>query len=594
MKRIPIRELLHAGLGKIPATLIINNAQLVNVHTSEIYKCNVAIYKEYIVAIGDIESYRCEETQIIDAKGLYLVPGLIDGHLHIECSKLSMTRFAQAVIPHGTTSVISGLDQYLVIAGIEGIKEILQEIDQSPLSVFWGLPFKTPYTVPESTVGFRVTTKTHQTLHPTGLPYGIWETVTEFLENEDPDVLSTIEYARNHRIPIFGCNPMVTGNRLNAMLTAGIRLDHESYTKEEALEKVRKGMFLLLRESSISHFLEENIKVITEHSHSIARRISFCTDDVTARDIKEHGHMDRVIRLAIQYGVDPITAIQMGSLNSAEAYRIDDIVGSIAPGKLANILFVSDLQSFTIESVIAKGILCVQDKKECYTYIPPQRSMLLQSTIKIPSITEQSIAFHVPYNNAKKAKVLSMEVDPDIPFVRRKKEGYVPIHNGIVQCSVEDDILYAVVVERFGINGTIGKGFVSGWGLQQGAIASSKAPDDNNIVCIGTNHSDMVKAITYIAEQGGGQIIVIDGEIISYIALPICGIVGDYTPKELALKEQEMFEYLQKLGSTLPDPMFYMCCLQITAIPEYALLDKGCSSFSEQQCIDPILDIERG
>ena len=592
MKSIPLRELLHAGAGKLPATLAIINAQLVNVHTAEIYQSNVAIYKEYIVATGDIDDYIGKDTEVIDATGYYLVPGLIDGHLHIECSKLSMTRFAQAVIPHGTTSIISGLDQYLVIAGIEGIKEVLQEIDATPLTVFWGLPFKTPYTVPESTVGFRVDSQTHKQIHPTGLSYGVWETVTEFLENEDPDVLETLEYARTHRIPIFGCNPMLTGKRLNSILTAGLRLDHESYTKEEALEKVRKGMFLLIRESSVSHFLKENITIITQGSHALARRVSFCTDDVTARDIAEHGHMDKVLRLAIQCGLDPITAIQMGSLNSAEAYRIDDIVGSIAPGKLANILLIRDLEEFTIDTVIAKGVRCTENQKECYNYIPPQRSDTLHSTIQIPEITEESIAIRTQDRKATKAHVLSMEVDYNIPFVRTHKEGYVPITNGIVQCSVQDDILHAVVVERFGINGNIGKGFVSGWGLQKGAIASTKAPDDNNIVCIGTNHKDMMTAITYLAKHGGGQVIVIDNEIIEYIALPICGIVGDYTPQELAKKEEDMLQCLRKLGSTLPDPMFYMSCLQITAIPEYALIDKGCASFSEQQCINPILHVE--
>ena len=592
MKSMPLRELLHAGAGKLPATLAIINAQLVNVHTSEIYQSNVAIYKEYIVATGDIEDYIGKDTEVIDATGYHLVPGLIDGHLHIECSKLSMTRFAQAVLPHGTTSIISGLDQYLVIAGIEGIKEVLQEIDATPLTVFWGLPFKTPYTVPESTVGFRVDSQTHKQIHPTGLSYGVWETVTEFLENEDPDVLETLEYARAHRIPIFGCNPMLTGKRLNSILTAGLRLDHESYTKEEALEKVRKGMFLLIRESSVSHFLKENITIITQGSRALARRVSFCTDDVTARDIAEHGHMDKVLRLAIQCGLDPITAIQMGSLNSAEAYRIDDIVGSIAPGKLANILLIKDLEEFTIDTVIAKGIRCTENQKECYSYTPPQRSSILSSTIQIPEITEESIAIHTHDIKATKAHVLSMEVDYNIPFVRTRKEGYVHIINGVVLCSVQDDILHAVVVERFGINGNIGKGFVSGWGLQKGAIASTKAPDDNNIVCIGTNHKDMMTAITYLAKHGGGQVIVIDNEIVEYIALPICGIVGDYTPQELAKKEEVMLQRLRSLGSTLPDPMFYMSCLQITAIPEYALIDKGCASFSEQQCINPLLHVE--
>lgn len=579
-----IQTLLRAGGAKIPADIIIHNAKLVNVHSSEIYEAGVAIYGEHIVATGDVSGYEGKDTEFIDAKGSYLVPGLIDGHLHIECSKLSMTRFAELVLPHGTTSIISGLDQYLVIAGLEGIDEVIKEINSTLLKVFWGLPFVTPYTLPTSSVGFNVCGKTHQELQSCSHVFGVWETVSEFLENEHPEVLQALEEARKNRLPIFGCAPMTQGKRLNAILSAGVRLDHESYSPEEALEKVRKGMFVLLRESSISHFLEENIKIVTEHNPRLSRRISFCTDDVTPSEILQHGHMDKLVRMAISCGVDPITAIQMGSLNSAEAYRIDHLVGSIAPGKIADILFVDDLREFKIHSVIAKGKYCISPIKQ-YKPIPPSRSPLLLKKPQISKITQEEISF---VSKSKKVEVLSMEVDRNIPFVRKQKNAILEVKDGRICSDVEQDVLHAVVVERFG-GESIARAFVSGWGIKYGAMASSKAPDDNNIVCIGENTKDMAFAINFLAENGGGQVIVRDKKVEAFLPLPICGIVCDESPEFIAEKEKEMLQILRNWGSNLPDPMFFMCCLQITAIPDFALTNRGAIDVRKQEVFDPIL-----
>src|SRR5699024_1743057 len=184
-----VTEMIEAGAAKIPADLIIKNGQLVNVTSSEIYPAEVAIYRSKIVATGDVSAYYGENTKIINAKGKYLVPGLIDGHLHVECSKLSMTSFAKAVLPRGTTSIISGLDQYVVTSGLEGIREILDEINGTPLKVFWGLPFLTPYTLPKSNIGFNVTAKTHEEVQKWPEVFGVWETVSEFIENQHPDVI---------------------------------------------------------------------------------------------------------------------------------------------------------------------------------------------------------------------------------------------------------------------------------------------------------------------------------------------------------------------------------------------------------------------
>lgn len=588
MYKEDIREMIDAGAAKIPADMIITNGQLVNVNSSEIYAADVAIYRSKIVATGDVSAYIGANTKEINAEGKYIVPGLIDGHLHIECSKLSMTSFAKAVLPHGTTSVISGLDQYIVTAGLDGIKEILAEIDGTPLKVFWGLPFLTPYTLPQSNVGFNVTANTHAEVQKWPEVFGVWETVSEFIVNQHSDVMQAIEFARQNRLPIFGCAPMTRGHKLNSILCAGVRLDHESYDHEEMMEKIRKGMNVIIRESSISHFLEENVKVITHLNPRLSRRVSFCTDDVIASDIINNGHMDKLIRMAIANGVDPMTAIQMGSINSAEAYRIDHLVGSISPGRFADILLVEDLVKFEIDTVIAKGQLVVANNEMVHHFQAPKRSNVLLQSMKLKPVSADDMKVRTDLKEPR-VHALSLDVDFDIPFVRRGRQVELDVKDGVVLPDVANDVLYATVVERFGkTNVKPAVGFCSGWKLTAGAMASSCAPDDNNVVCIGTNSEDMALAINHLVENGGGQVIVKDGKVLGFLSLPICGIVSDIDPQEMADEEEKLLQIARQLGCDLPDPLFYMCCLQITAIPDYAITDLGMIDFHEQKVFDPV------
>ena len=297
-----LKERIRAGRAKVPAHKVIRGGQLVNVMSSEIYPADVAIYNDMIAGVGDVEAYIGPDTEIIDAQGCYLVPGMIDGHIHSECSKLSITSYAKAVVPHGTTSMVSGLDEYISVSGLEGLREVMAEVKASPLKVFWGAPYKTPYTVPQSTVAYNFTKETHAQVQQWPECFGVWETVREFIQEEDEDTLGAISLAFRNRLPVFGCAPMARGNDLNGYLCAGVRLDHESYDHEEVVEKMRKGMHMLIRESCVTHFLAENIRAVTEVNPAFARRVSFCTDDVTATDILSRGHLDNVVRLAMAAG----------------------------------------------------------------------------------------------------------------------------------------------------------------------------------------------------------------------------------------------------------------------------------------------------
>lgn len=582
---------IDAGAAKIAADIVIENGTLVNVDTAEYYKANVAIYHDRIVAVdADVSDYLNEDTKHIDATGKYIVPGLIDGHIHVECSKLSLTRFAQAVVPHGTTSIVSGLDEYISVVGLDGLTEVFDELAKLPMKVFWGLPYKTPYTIPESTVAYNVTGADHDKYQALEQTYGVWETVREAIQTKDEDTLRAILAAQKYHKPIFGCSPMATGKDLNQFLMGGVHIDHESYSHEEFLEKARKGLRVVIRESSVTKFLAENIKAITENTANVARHTSFCTDDVNAHDILTHGHLDHMVKLAIQAGVSPMTAIQMATINGAEAYHVDDQIGSVAPGKQADILLVDDPTSFNVETVISKGEIVTVAGEEQIAFMPPKRRANILDTVHHHNLTADDFAYRVA-DDAKQAVVQT--INSVGPFVRKRLDVTLPVIEGVVQPSVADDVALASVIERYGVNGNHARGFISGWSIKRGAIATTMAPDDNNLVVAGVNPQDMALAANTLIACGGGQVVVVDGQVIPLLELPIAGINTDMTPNELAQKELDLKEAARQLGSQLPDPLFYLSFLPITSIPDLALTDGGNVDYPNLKYFDPILSLEK-
>jgi len=584
-------DLLDAASAARPADLVVRNGRLVNVFTEEIYPADVAVSGERIVAVGDVSDWTGKETLIIDASGRHLVPGLIDGHIHLECSKLSVTMFARAVVPCGTTTVISGLDQTFVVAGLEGVREFLDEAREGPLSVFWAAPAKMPYTYPESTVGFTFGPDEHRIAQKWPECVGIWETVQEFITERDDKVLVALDLAARNRLPVLGCAPMARGARLAALLCAGVRADHECYSAAETLEKLRSGMYVMLRESSVAHQLDENIKAITEGGAK-TDRVGFCTDDVTAHDVLRHGHLDRLVRMAIERGIEPLKAIQMATINCAQIYRIDDQVGSISPGRLANILIVGEPAAFRVERVIAKGRLVGENGQMIDPPEPPARTQRLLHTFRNGPVQPSDFLVRVD-GTAGAVRVLSMQMSEDVPFVRKRREATLPVRDGVAYPDISQDVLYVTVVERFGKTSHHPVAFISGFGLREGAIASSASPDDNNILCIGTDPADIATAVNHIATAGGGQAVVRGGEVLAWLPLPVGGIVADLPPAEMADAEAELDEAARRLGCTFPSPFMYMIFLSVTAIPDYAMTDLGLIDCVRLCVVNPVLGPDR-
>lgn len=582
-----LRDYIKAGRAEIKADRVIRNGKLVNVASEEIYPADIAIYGERIMALGDVTPYLGKDTEVIDAAGAYLCPGMIDGHIHVECSKMSITSFAKAVVPLGTTAIVSGLDQILVAAGNEGAREFLDEAAKSPLKVFWGAPCKTPYTLPVSNVGHYFGPDDHRATHHWPECVGIWETVREFIQEMDEKVLSALEIAQANRLPVLGCSPMARGTKLNSYLQSGVRADHESYTADEFLEKLRNGMHVVIRESSISHFLTENLRIVTEMGIKATRRISFCTDDVVASDILIRGHLDNMVRMAIGMGISPMAAIQMATINAAEALRIDHKVGLLAPGRSADIVFVDDLRDFRVTRVMTNGRMVAENGRIIGRLDPPPRSERLMRTFKVDPVKPEELLVRGKGEGAK-AKVMAMAVTPEKIFVRKRRDVTLAAKDGIILADPAQDVQYVTVVERYGRTRNRPVAFISGFGLKSGALATSTAPDDNNIVCVGTNPEDMAVAINHIIAGNGGQVVVDKGKVTSFLPLPIGGIVSDLEPQDMAQRETELDAAARALGCALPWPFMYMFVLQITAIPDYAITDLGAIDCIDLKVVDPV------
>ena len=567
--------------------IVVTNGQLVNVYTGEIYRADVVVGGSRIVRLDESSASRKDSVSVIDAEGAYLVPGLLDGHIHIECSKLSITMFAQAVVPCGTTSVVSGLDQIFSVAGLEGVRDFLEESKATPLKLFWGAPFKMPYTIPASTLGHNFGPREHKVAQSWPECVGVWETVREFVCGRDKETFEAMRIAARNRLPVFGCAPMATGAALSEYVAAGVRADHECYSAPETYEKLRNGMSIMIRESSVAHFLKENIKVVTE-SKLDARRIGFCTDDVTATDILRKGHVDELVRLAIGEGVDPVRAIQMATINCAEIYRIDNSVGSITPGRIADVLVIDKPEAFNVLKVIANGKLTAVNHKMLTELRPPHRSRRLTRTFHVKKVKGAELTVKTP-RRLSRARVLSMKMSDDVPFVRKRRDVELGVRNGVVQPDVEQDALYVTVVERYGKTSHKPTAFISGFGLKQGAMASSSSPDDNNILCVGTNSEDMAYAINHIIRNQGGQVVVKDSKVLEFLPLPIGGIVADFEPEEMSRRENTLDDAARSLGCRFGKPFMYMIFLSVTAIPDYAITDRGLVDYVSLKVISPVI-----
>jgi adenine deaminase len=555
-----LEESIRAALGEGKVDLLIKNGRVVNVFSGQIERKDVAIFDGKIVGFGD---YRAKK--VIDVKGDFLCPGLIDGHVHIESSMVTIPQFVRAILPNGTTSVIIDPHEIANVMGLKGIRFMAECARGIPLNVFMMAPSCVPATHME-TSGAILHSNEIKSLLTEPWVIGLAEMMNfPGVIYRDPEVLKKIEQAKGRRID--GHAPLLSGKLLNAYLTAGIRSDHECTTLKEAKEKLANGMWIMIREGSTARNLRDLLPLVSPRN---SRHLLFVTDDRHPKELLEEGHINSIVRQAIRWGTDPILAIQMATLNASEYFRLDDL-GAIAPGYRADLITFDHLGKFQIRKVFKDGVLVAEDGEVVSRPIGVSSLSKkgVQSSVRIKDI--KSGAF-VIRSNQLLAKVIQLIPDQ---IVTKKVIKKIVLKDGVALPNMKEDILKIAVMERHRATGNVGTGFVQGFGLKRGAIGSSVAHDSHNLVIVGTADEDMLKAAMTIRKMGGGLAVVSEGKVLASLPLPIAGLMTDAPVSRVHLQMEALHRAAKSLGCKLPDPFMTLSFISLPVIPELKITDKG-------------------
>ncbi len=552
-----IVDRLAAARGELPADLVLRNANLVNVISGEIYRTDIVIHDRHVVALG--AGYEGQDE--LDLAGKYVTPGLIDAHVHIESSLVTPPEFARAVLPHGVTTVVTDPHEIANVLGLEGMRYMLERAKNGLLNMFVMASSCVPATDME-TSGARLEAEDLAQLldHPWVL--GLAELMNyPGVAFGDEGMLDKISLF-SHRV-LDGHAPDMTGAMLNAYVTAGVQSEHECTTVAEALEKLRLGLTIFIREGTTTRNLKPLLPLITPENHGA---ICFCTDDRIPADLIDHGSIDYMIRVAIAEGVDPLMAIRMGSYNTARHFGLEKY-GAVAPGKYADLLIVRNLQNFVPAQVYRGGVLVAQDGA-MRVEPPPPRRINLRGTINVAT---SSLDFKVPAAG-ERIRVIGTVRDQ---VVTEHLVEPACIVGGCVESDVERDILKFAMVERHQASGNIGLGFIKGFGLQRGAIAGTVAHDHHNLAVIGVDDNSMRTAVLAIVEMRGGLVLANGDQVLARLPLPVAGLLSD-APIEVVRQDYDrMIAAAQAMGNRMSDPFMVMSFMGLEVIPKLKLTDLG-------------------
>ncbi|MDE2853257.1 MAG: adenine deaminase [Chloroflexota bacterium] len=566
-----IVDRLAAARADAPADLILRNGRLVNVISGEIYRTDIVVHDRHIVALG--EGYQGERE--VDLAGKYVAPGLIDAHVHIESSLVTPPEFARAVLPHGVTTVVTDPHEIANVLGLEGMRYMLESAKHGLLNMFVMASSCVPATTME-TSGARLEAEDLAPLldHPWVL--GLAELMNyPGVALADEGMLDKIALFENKVLD--GHAPDMSGAMLNAYVAAGVESEHECTTVSEALEKLRLGLTIFIREGTTTRNLEPLLPLITAENHSA---ICFCTDDRIPADLIDHGSIDYMIRVAIAGGIDPVMAIRMGSYNSARHFRLKKY-GALAPGKYADILVLPDLQDFRPEQVYRGGQLVARDGAMVAAR-PESRRFDLRSTVNIAA---DELDFSIA---AKSGSIRVIGTIKDQVVTEHLVEP-AKIVAGLAVSDIERDILKFAMVERHRASGHIGLGFVKGFGLRRGAIAGTVAHDHHNLAVIGVDDESMKAAVAAISAMGGGLAIA-DGEaVLARLPLPVAGLMSELPIEAARGQYDDMIAAARELGSPMNDPYMVMSFMGLEVIPKLKLTDLGLVNVEQFQLVDLFL-----
>ncbi|OYD16062.1 adenine deaminase [candidate division WOR-3 bacterium JGI_Cruoil_03_44_89] len=563
-----IKDIIPVALGEEPADVLIKNARIVNVFSGTIEKNNIALFRKRIAGVGDYKRGK----RVMDLKGMYVVPGLIDAHLHIESSMLSPREFAKVVLLRGTTTVIADPHEIANVIGLDGVEYMIRATEGIPLNVYVTLPSAVPATNLE-TSGARLGVEDmigFLEKHPRILALGEVMNYPGVL-NRDTELIAKIELLRHRYKKIDGHAPSLTGKKLNAYITAFIRSDHESTEKNEALEKVKRGMQVFIREGSAAKNFNTLIDAVNSRNFPY---FSFCTDDRNPVDIMNEGHIDFMVRSAVKKGITPVNAIRMATINTARYFNLRSM-GAIAPGYKADMLVINNLKDFHIHSVIKDSKVVVEEGKlrvRIEGIFPEAKGRLGPMNPK--RIEEKDIVIK---DTGKKIRVMEVFYDT---LITKELITEPTVKGGLVVADPDRDIMKLVVIDRYrGENFTVG--FIKGLGIKRGAIGTSVGHDSHNIAIAGGNDSDIVFALGEVRKMGGGLVVVNNGKLLSRLPLPIAGLMSDKPLEEVVSAVNEINRSSMLLGIER-DPFMTLSFVQLPVIPAIRITDRGIVDVNKQ------------
>ncbi|WP_440657416.1 adenine deaminase [Ensifer adhaerens] len=585
-------ELVDVAMGRKPADLVIRNGKWVNVYSGEIIPgTDIAVKAGRFAYVGPDASHTIGEgTKVVDAAGRYLVPGLCDAHMHVESGLVTVTEFARAVIPHGTTTMFIDPHEIANVLGLDGVRLMNEEAQSLPINVLVQVPSCVPSAPGLETAGAELSAQDVAEALAWPNVIGLGEMMNfPGVAGNDPRMMAEIAATQDARLTVGGhyASPHL-GREFHAYAAGGPADDHEGTTVDDAIARVRQGMRAMLRLGSAWYDVAAQIKAVTE-SGLDPRNFLLCTDDSHSGTLVHDGHMNRVVRHAIAQGLKPVTAIQMATLNTAQHFGLEREIGSIAPGRRADLIVTSDLAALPIEMVFARGELMAENgtlARDIPAYVYPESA---RNTVHLGRLLAAA-DFDIPSNaRATRARVNVIGVvENQAPT--RALQAEVAIENGLVQMDRASDVCQIALVERHRGTGDVVNAFVSGFGYDSDcAMASTVAHDSHHMIVVGTNKADMAKAANRLHEVGGGIVVIKEGRELALVELPVAGLMSDQRAEIVAEKAAAIVEAMRACGCRLNNAYMQHSLLALVVIPELRISDKGLIDVRTFQKTDVIL-----